>query len=229
VREVNAVCLAGGSAFGLEAAAGVMRLLAERGVGHETRCGPVPIVPAACIYDLNVGDASVRPDAAAGRRAAERAAVEFETGTVGAGTGATCGKWRGIERAVAGGVGTTSLAAGDVVVGCIAIASPVGDIVGPSGEVLRGAGGDGPIRAPGVPNTVLAVVATNGRLTRTMCTRAAARIPDGIARAIRPAHTLHDGDTGFFVSTGAVEAEPDVVFQLTMESVVTAIRAVAEG
>ncbi len=228
VEDVHAICLAGGSAYGLQAAGGVMRWLEARGQGHPTRFGPVPIVPAACIYDLNVGDGTVRPDEEAGYDACERASTDFPTGQVGAGTGATCGKWRGIERACPAGIGTASRRVEDLVVGCLAVVSPIGDIVGRDGRVLLGVGGD-PTGAlsPGMPNTILCVVATTGCLTRDMCTRAASRIPDGIARAVNPAHTLHDGDTGFFVSCGAVDADPDVIFHLTMEVVADAIRSVA--
>jgi L-aminopeptidase/D-esterase-like protein len=111
-------------------------------------------------------------------------------------------------------------------VGVLAVVSPVGDIVGPDGGVLLGAG-PGEFALPDVPNTILAVAATDAGLDRSMCHRAAMRIPDGIARAVHPAHTLHDGDVGFFVSAGEVRADPDVVFHLTSEATSEAIRSVS--
>lgn len=228
VRDVNALCLAGGSAYGLQAAGGVMEFLEKRGIGHVTKFGVVPIVPSACIYDLNVGDASIRPTAQDGMKACQTASESFETGRVGAGTGATCGKWRGIGEAVDAGIGTASASVGELVVGCLAVVSPVGDIVDDAGRVLLGVGGDTLEQvASGTPNTILVAVATSASLKRTMCTRAAMRIPDGIARSVNPAHTLHDGDTGFFICAGEVEADPDVVFQLTIQVVAEAIRDVA--
>lgn len=228
VQEIHAVCLSGGSAFGLDAAGGVMRHLARRSVGHPTRFGPVPIVPCACIYDLNQGDREARPGPDEAERACKAASGTFETGRVGAGTGATCGKWRGIENAVPAGVGTSCASMGEVKVGALAVASPVGDIVAGDGSLLLGAGpGPGEFRGASVPNTILVVAATNAGLDRPLCHLAAARIPDGIARAVRPAHTLHDGDVGFFVSAGEVEAPVDVVFHLASEATSAAIRSVA--
>jgi L-aminopeptidase/D-esterase-like protein len=228
VEEIHALLLSGGSAFGLDAAGGVMRWLESRSVGHETRFGPVPIVPAACIYDLNQGDPSVRPGPEQGGAACEAASRTFETGRCGAGTGATCGKWRGLERAVPAGVGTACRQAGDVLVGALVVASPVGDIVDVDGSLLLGAGpGEGAQRGAALPNTVLAVAATNARMERAWCHRAATRIQDGIARAVSPAHTLHDGDVGFFVSAGEVEPQLDVILHLTQEVVSDAIRSVA--
>ncbi len=228
VEEIHAVCLSGGSAFGLDAAGGVMRWLEGRSVGHATRFGPVPIVPAACIYDLNQGDPSVRPGPEQAEEACESASADFETGRVGAGAGATCGKWRGLDRAVPAGVGTACIEQAGTLVGALVVASPVGDIVDADGTLLLGAGpGEGAPGGEAVPNTVLAVAATNARMDRSWCHRAAMRIQDGIARAVNPAHTLHDGDVGFFVSAGEVEPRLDVVLHLTQEAVSAAIRSVA--
>jgi L-aminopeptidase/D-esterase-like protein len=229
VEEIHAVCLAGGSAFGLDAAGGVMRWLAARGTGHPTRFAPVPIVPAACIYDLNQGDPSARPGPDQGEAACEAASAEFETGRVGAGAGATCGKWRGIENAEPSGIGTACLSMGDVLVGALAVVSPVGDIVGEDGTLLLGAGpGPGEFKGAAVPNTILVVAATNASMDRAWCHRAAQRIPDGIARAVHPSRTLHDGDVGFFVSAGQIEAPPDVVFHLASAVTSAAIRSVGQ-
>ncbi|MBW2263309.1 MAG: P1 family peptidase [Deltaproteobacteria bacterium] len=209
IEEIHALCLSGGSAFGLDAAGGVMRWLERRSVGHATRFGPVPIVPAACIYDLNQGDPSVRPGPEQAEAACEAASRDFETGRVGAGVGATCGKWRGLHAAVPAGVGTACKTVGGIMVGALAVASPVGDIVDADGTLLLGAGpGERALRGADVPNTVLVVAATNARMDRSW-----------IARAVNPAHTLHDGDVGFFVSAGDAEAQHDVVFQLTSEAV----------
>jgi len=228
IDEIHAVCLSGGSAFGLDSAGGVMRWLAARGIGHATRSGLVPIVPAASIYDLNRGDPSARPGPDEGEAACEAASETFETGLVGAGVGATCGKWRGLDKAVPSGLGTACVSMAGVSVGALAVASPIGDIVAEDGSVLLGAG-PGPMAVPSTPSTVLVVAATNARLDRSLCHLAAARIQDGIARAVLPARTLHDGDVGFFVSAGPAAASPDVVFHLAAVATSAAIRSVAAG
>jgi len=228
VEEVHAICLSGGSAFGLDAAGGVMGWLAERDIGHPTRFAPVPIVPAACIYDLNRGDPKVRPGPREGWEACAAATRHPASGPVGAGTGATCGKWRGIDIASPSGIGMASARSGEVTVGALAVASPVGDIVDENGSVIAGADrGPADRGGPDITNTVLVVVATDAIMDRTWCHRAAARIPDGIARAVMPAHTLHDGDVGFFVSAGETLADADIVFHLTATTTAEAIRNAA--
>jgi L-aminopeptidase/D-esterase-like protein len=220
VEQVHAVLLTGGSAFGLDAAGGVMRWLEER--GHGLRVGPacVPIVPAAVLFDLWVGDASIRPDAAAGYAAASAARIDdLAQGSVGAGAGATVGKLFGPERAMKGGIGSASLTVGAVTVAALVVVNAVGDVLNPTtGQVLAGArddAGTGFIhiaqalcsgRAPATlmqgMNTTLGVVATNAALSKAQCGKLASMAHDGLARSISPVHTPLDGDTLFALATG---------------------------
>ncbi|QNN52075.1 P1 family peptidase [Nocardioides mesophilus] len=237
VERVHAVVLAGGSAFGLAAADGVMSYLAERGVGLPTGHAVVPIVPAAVVYDLGVGSAQARPDAAAG----VHACVDAEPGSpcgnglFGAGTGATVGKLLGPDRAVDGGIGTASRALpGGGVVAAMAVVNAVGDVVAADGTVLAGVGAvetllaDGLARAPlAAANTTLVVVATDVVLTRTRAHRLAVVSHDGLALAVRPVHTSYDGDTVFVLSTAdgtGREEEPVVLETAAVEVVARAIR-----
>jgi L-aminopeptidase/D-esterase-like protein len=228
VQEVNAALLTGGSAFGLAAADGVMRFLEERGVGFDTRVAKVPIVPAAVLFDLGVGDPSARPGPDQGY-AACTAATEHDVaeGNVGAGTGATVAKLHGIERAVRGGLGTASRIEGDLVVGAIAAVNAYGEVVDDQGEVVAGArpdeGADGEDSLPGT-NTTLVVVATNARLSKERAHLLSLAAHDGIAGAIRPAHTMWDGDTVFALATGPVDAEHRQLESMAEEAVKEAIR-----
>ena len=226
VDRIDAVLLAGGSAFGLAAADGVMIYLREREIGFPTAAGPVPIVPAAILYDLAVG-APVYPDAAAGRAAclaAEAAEGEpLAQGRVGAGTGATVGKLFGGDRAMPGGLGSASVRLPDgATVGAVVAVNAFGDIHDPdSGAIVAGARapdggwlggyaalgagvwptiGLGPEPEP-IANTTIAVVATDAPLDRSAAYRLAQCAHDGLARAIRPCHTPFDGDTVFALST----------------------------
>jgi L-aminopeptidase/D-esterase-like protein len=209
VEQVNAVLLAGGSAFGLDAASGVMRYLEERGIGFETGVARVPIVPAAAIFDLAFGSSSIRPDAAAGYRACERASSDaIEQGTVGAGTGATVAKMAGPPLMIKGGLGSASMVLSDgTLVGAIVAVNAVGDIVDPeTQQVVAGArneGGSSP--QPGNPlfgNSTIAVVATSAALTKVQVNKVAQMAHDGFAQAIRPVHTMFDGDTIFALALG---------------------------
>lgn len=234
VDQANAVLLAGGSAFGLAAADGIVRFLAEKGAGYETPAGRIPIVPGACIYDLGVGSA-VWPDAAMAYQACRTAGETVPQGSVGAGIGATVGKVFGPERASRGGLGTASVRSGDVVVGALVVVNAIGNVVNPDdGRILAGIrdpATDGFLDAEqlaleatpsvGMGNTTIGVVATNSSLTSAQAQRLARVSHDGIARAVRPAHTLYDGDTIFTLATGAV-SQP--VSPLTLE--VAAARAV---
>ncbi len=242
VEVVHAIVLSGGSAFGLDAASGVMHYLEGRGVGYEVGPWRVPIVPAAVIFDLGVGDGSVRPDAAMGRSAATAARAEaFPEGSVGVGCGATAGKMAGLERAMRSGLGTASRRVGEVVVGALAVANAIGWIYDPeTHERIAGPRADdgslldeGPlleallqnsslIPAAGA-NTTLAVVATNARLRKVDCTKVAQMAHDGLARAIKPVHLTRDGDTIFACATGEVEAPLDLVGILAAEAVAEAI------
>jgi L-aminopeptidase/D-esterase-like protein len=245
VERAHAICLCGGSAFGLAAADGVMRFLRERGRGFEAPPVAVPIVPAAAIFDLGVG-APEAPGAREGYAAcleAERSGAEVAEGRVGAGTGATVGKLLGPEHASPGGVGTASVRLpGGAVVAALAVVNAVGDVHGRDGAILAGArtqdGGFAgahrllleraePVRPPAA-NTTIAVLATDARLDRAGCLRLAEQGHDGLALAVRPAHTLYDGDTVFAVSTERVDASPVALGAAAVEAMWRAIeRAVA--
>jgi L-aminopeptidase/D-esterase-like protein len=220
VSVVHGILLSGGSAFGLDAASGLMRFLEERGKGFRVRSAVVPIVPAAILFDLEVGDGRIRPDAAAGYAAARAASSgPVAEGNVGAGAGATVGKMWGMGRAMKGGLGTASLRLPDgTVVAALAAVNAFGDVVDEGGRVLAGArSADGARLEPALPallrglvpgapaegrNTTLAVVATNAVLTKAEAARVARMAQDGLARAIVPAHTPMDGDTVFVIATG---------------------------
>ncbi|MCO6449657.1 MAG: P1 family peptidase [Caldilineales bacterium] len=207
VDQVHAIVLTGGSAFGLAAADGVMRWLYEQGVGFDTGVAKVPIVPAAVLFDLAVGRADVWPDAAAGYEAARNASSDaVAEGCVGAGTGATVAKWRGPLSAQPGGIGSAVVAVGSGWVGALAAVNALGDIVDPnSGEVVVGAGESqqNPESPRPGTNTTIGVVATDFALTKSQCLRVAQMAHDGLARTIRPSHTLFDGDTIFALSLGS--------------------------
>jgi L-aminopeptidase/D-esterase-like protein len=208
VGRVHAILLTGGSAFGLDAAGGVMRYLEERGVGFTTMAGPVPIVAAAALFDLPVGRSDVRPDAQAGYAACRAAIAHVEEGTVGAGTGATVAKAGGHENAWKGGIGTAActLADGAMVAALVAV-NAVGAIFDHDGP-LAVPRGEKPelLQAFGRANTTIGVIATTAPLDNAGATRLAAQGHDGLARAIRPAHTAYDGDTLFALSLPGLEA-----------------------
>jgi len=222
VSEVHAIVLAGGSAFGLDAASGVMRYLSEKGVGFSTSGGPVPIVPAAILFDLAVGDdPTVRPDAACGYEAARIARRgEVAEGSVGAGAGATVGKLLGRARAMKGGIGSAAFrTSSGLVVGAIVAVNAVGSVVDPrTGQPVSGVRTeDGRsledpfalVRravteaTPWRENTTIGVVATNARLSKAQALKVAEMAHDGIARAIVPAHSPSDGDALFTLATGS--------------------------
>lgn len=208
VEEVNAVVLTGGSAFGLEAASGVMRYLEERGIGYDTGIARVPIVPAAAIFDLALGSASVRPDAAAGYRACEQATADPVTqGNAGAGTGATVGKIAGPPFIMKGGLGSASAQLADgTLVGALVVVNALGDVIDPeTRQVVAGtrhpSGQDFHVTNP-FGNTTIAVVATNASLSKAQVNKVAQMAHDGMAQAIHPAHTMFDGDTIFALALG---------------------------
>ena len=220
VQQVHAILLSGGSAFGLDAASGVMRYLEERDVGYRIGAGVVPIVPAAIIFDLGLVTHSVRPGPDDGYAACVNASDSPpEEGSVGAGTGATVGKTMGREHATKGGVGTASVDLDGLVVGALAVVNAVGDVVDPeTGQVLAGPRDDegrrffrsidvlaGAVEEPVLAsptNTTLAVVATNATLTKEQANKLAQVGHDGLALAIRPCHTMADGDVVFALATG---------------------------
>lgn len=250
VERVHAILLAGGSAFGLAAADGVVRWLEERGYGYDVGIARVPIVPTAVIFDLPLGLASVRPDGAAGYAACEAAStIESSQGNVGAGTGASVGKARGLKFACKGGLGTAStVLPGGLTVGALVVVNAFGNVYDSAvGAPVAGVcmfADDGRFagfadcvelmaRGPrpdfAASNTTLAVIATNGRLDKSRITKVAQLAQDGMARAIRPVHTGIDGDVVFGLSCGSLEANSDVVGVLAADvlarAIVKAIRA----
>jgi L-aminopeptidase/D-esterase-like protein len=240
VQQVHAVLLAGGSAFGLDAAGGVMRWLDERGFGVAVGTTRVPLVPAAVLFDLLVGDGRIRPDAQAGYAACEAASDRPPAeGSVGAGTGAVVGKLFGHARAMKGGIGTASLRVGGVTVGALVACNAFGDVLDPaSGRILAGARGpDGqslvdtrrtilageavsPILGG---NTTIGVVATDAALDKVQATRLAQVAHDGLARSIDPVHTVTDGDTLFALATGRAATHPGMVVLSVMAAEAVAL------
>jgi L-aminopeptidase/D-esterase-like protein len=259
VEKVHAVVLSGGSAFGLDAASGVMKYLEEHKIGFNTGAAKVPIVPSAILYDLNIGRADVRPDAAMGRRAAASASSDAPAeGNAGVGTGASVGKMFGTNLAMKSGVGTASMrVGGGVIVGGLVAVNAWGDVIDPrSGEIVAGlrSGKVGPLRVGGEnqyadtltmmkkplgrsllglasrANTVIGVVATNAKLTKAQATKVAQMAQDGIARTIRPAHTLLDGDVIFALSTGRRKADISTIGAFAAEVLAQAVlRAVRKA
>lgn len=232
IEHVDAVVLTGGSAFGLATADGVMDVLAARDRGFRSSAGPVPIVPTAAIFDL-VASGGVHPralDGAAAARAAE-AGDELVSGRVGAGTGATIGKWRGAQHAVPGGMGTASARVGDASVGALVVVNAIGDVIGADGEVIAGSSADpgvggfpDPPLGPG-ENTTLVVVATDAQCSKVECRLLAESAHDGLARALRPVATRYDGDIAFGLATGVVPAHLDRLRMVVVEVVAAAVRA----
>ncbi len=213
VQEVHAVVLTGGSAYGLDAASGVMRYLEEHNVGFNTGVARVPIVPAAAIFDLGFGSPHVRPDAAAGYHACIQATAEATPqGNVGAGTGATVGKMLGPAFLMKGGLGSASMRMDDgTLVAAIVVVNAVGDVIDPQTQHTI-AGARNPLGGFILPNpfgnTTIAVVATNASLSKEGVNKVAQMAHNGLAQAIRPAHTMFDGDTVFALSLGPRRQSP---------------------
>ncbi|WP_312564940.1 P1 family peptidase [Diaphorobacter sp.] len=234
VEQVHAIMLAGGSAWGLEAATGAVRWLEEHGVGLDVGVGRLPLVPAAVLFDLHVGDMKVRPDAAAGYAACAAATHKPPAeGNVGAGAGAVVGKMFGLQHAMKGGVGTASVTVAGVTVGALIACNAVGDVVDPdTGRPLAGARaadgltlrdtrhallrGEPPHPLLAGSNTTIGVIATDARLTKVQAQRLAVAGHDGLARSINPVHTMSDGDTLFTLSTGHVPHHPGMMVLATM-------------
>jgi L-aminopeptidase/D-esterase-like protein len=240
VERVHGILLTGGSAYGLAAADGVMRYLEEQGIGYDAGAARVPIVPGAVLLDLGIGDARARPDAAMGYAACQAASSEERSqGNVGAGTGATVGKLLGNTRAMKGGLGTASVSAGKLVVGALVAVNALGDVLDPrTNEIIAGtrapaghafADTAALLRSPALrtamtlKNTIIGAVATNARLDVADVNQVAAAAHDGLARVVRPAHTLFDGDTLFALSTGKVRAHRALVADMAAEAVAFAI------
>lgn len=250
VERANAVLLAGGSAYGLDAAGGVMRWLEEHKIGFDARVAKVPIVPAAILFDLDVGRADVRPDAAMGYSACQAASDgPVAEGGVGVGAGCTVGKVLGGARSSQSGVGTASMdLGGGLVVGALVAVNAFGDVVDPhTGKILAGARalrgegfadtlatmrsmvGKAVLKFAGQSHTVIGVVATNARLNKEEANKMAQMAHDGLARAVRPAHTMFDGDTLFALATGARRADLNLVgayaAEVVAEAIVRAVKA----
>ena len=247
VDKVHAIMLAGGSAWGLEAATGAVRWLEERGVGLDVAVGRLPIVPAAVLFDLLVGDMRIRPDAAAGYAACAAASGADPTeGNVGAGAGAVVGKVFGIQHAMKGGVGTASVTVDGVTVGALIACNALGDVIDPdTGQVMAGARtddgralrdtrrallcGQPPQPLLAGTNTTIGVVATDAILTKAQAHRLAIAAHDGLARSINPVHTMSDGDTLFSLGTGRAGKSLGMMVLATMAAEATAratVRAV---
>ncbi|MCG8618113.1 MAG: P1 family peptidase [Desulfobacterales bacterium] len=241
VEKGHGVLLAGGSAFGLDAAAGVMSWLEGRGVGFDVQVTRVPIVCGAALFDLTIGDHRVRPDRAMGILACDNASGETcPQGSVGAGTGATVGKILGMDTAMKGGIGHGAFRAGELMVGALVVVNCLGDVVDPdTGEQLAGpldadkkrlfSTEEIMVRAYAEKknlfsgNTTLGLVATNASLTKAQATKVSAMAQNGYARTMRPAHTMFDGDTIFTMATGGVGADLSVVGLMAAHAVERAV------
>jgi L-aminopeptidase/D-esterase-like protein len=242
VQQVHAVLLTGGSAFGLDAAGGVMRWLEEHGHGLAVGPARVPIVPAAVLFDLWVGDARVRPDAEAGYAAcAAASATPAAQGCIGAGAGATVGKLFGIERAMKGGIGSASLRVGAYTVGALVAVNAIGDVVDDDGSLVAGARtsdgsrlvgatqallqGAGPARLMAGMSTTIGVVATDAALTKTQASKLASLAHHGLSRAVNPV-TVNDGDTLFALATARAPGAGDLTAlgAMAAEAVARAVR-----
>ncbi|MEO8396044.1 MAG: P1 family peptidase [Chloroflexota bacterium] len=242
VETVTAIMLSGGSAYGLASADGAMRYLEEHGQGYKTGLGYlVPIVPAAILFDLAIGRADVRPDSAMGYAACANATTApVEQGSVGAGTGCRIGAMLGNELATKGGIGSASIDLGDgLFVAALCAVNAVGSVVDEEGQIIGGLrlpdGGFAdilnafrlmprPLPKSAGENTVIGVIATNARLTKTQINKVAQMAHDGLARAVRPAHTTYDGDTLFALATGEIPADVNLIGAYAAEVTASAIR-----
>jgi L-aminopeptidase/D-esterase-like protein len=250
VETIQALVFSGGSAFGLASADGVVQRLAAEGRGHPTIAGPVPIVPAAILYDLMVGDGSVRPGPAEGAAAYDaRTTTPVPSGPVGAGTGASVAGWRGLEHLQRSGLGTAATTVGPApgdatparpvgeedrhaVVAALVVVNAVGDAFTLEGEALTGGPhvpGPPAVTPPsGVEQTTLVALATDAALSRTQLLRLVVRAHDALAVCLRPAHTRFDGDIVFAVSCGDRNGDPDglveAAFETTGRAIETAVR-----
>jgi L-aminopeptidase/D-esterase-like protein len=224
IETIQALVFSGGSAFGLASADGVMTELAAAGRGHPTPAGPVPIVPAAILYDLIVG-ANSPPDAAAGAAAYRaRSSGPVPLGTVGAGTGATVSKWNGFENMRKAGIGSAATRVGTATLGVLAAVNAVGDVVRLDGSWVTGGPTLEPPEVAGFrENTTLVAVVTDALLNKSDLLRLAVRSHDALAATLRPAHTRYDGDIVFSVSCGEEEADLDVLGEATFNAVAAAI------
>lgn len=243
VQKIHAVCLSGGSAFGLDAASGVMRYLEEQDCGHDMGFVKVPIVCGASLFDLGVGDVACRPNAQMGYDACINIQKEIQEGNVGAGTGASVGKLMGKDHAMKSGLGTYGVQVGDVQVAAIVAVNACGNVVDEkTGEQLAGI----LINNQVIPteevmlqmltqplpegNTTIGCIVTNAKLDKAQCTKVAGIAHNGYARSIRPVHTMSDGDSIFVMATGEVEVQADMIGILATDCMAKAInRAVKQA
>lgn len=241
VDTVHGILLAGGSAWGLDAATGVVRWLEEQGIGMPVGPLRLPIVPGAVLFDLLVGDGKIRPDAQAGYRACELASAKRPSeGNVGAGAGAAVGKIFGIDRAMKGGIGSASVTVDGITVGALIACNALGDVIDPdTGRPIAGARtrngkalmdtrrallrGESPKPLLAGTNTTIGVIATDAAITKAQATKLAQMGHDGLARTINPVHTMSDGDTLFALATGRAGRAPGMMVLGTMAAEATAL------
>lgn len=240
VEKVHAVLLSGGSAFGLDAASGIMEYLEEQGIGHPVGPTVVPIVPGAVLFDLGIGDYHIRPNRESGYLACQRAGIEVREGNAGAGMGATVGKLRGCNHCTKSGLGTYSLKLKNgFTVGALVALNAFGDIVDPdTGRLIAGVRDNdgsligtekawirvkGEVDLPLGTNTTIAIVACNGEFDKSRTTKIAQMAHDGLARVIRPVHTMCDGDTVFALSTGEMAMDVNAAGYMAQEALSRAV------
>ena len=222
VDKVHAVMIAGGSAFGLDAAGGIMKYLEENGIGFDVGVTKVPIVCGAVLFDLTCGDYKIRPDAKMGYEACNNILPKLNNGSIGAGCGATVGKVLGMEHAMKGGLGTYAVSIGELQVGAIVAVNCFGDVIDPvSGEIIAGAIKDNKfVNTSSVliskydnkknyfsGNTTLGIIITNGNFNKAQCTKISSMAHNAYGKTMKPAHTMYDGDTIFTMATGEIEAD----------------------
>jgi L-aminopeptidase/D-esterase-like protein len=247
VQKIHAVMLAGGSAFGLDAAAGVMQYLEERGIGFDVHVTKVPIVCGAALFDLTIGDYRIRPDKKMGHQACVNAGnKDIGQGNVGAGAGATVGKILGMEHAMKSGLGSYALQAGDLKVGALVAVNCLGDVLDPlTGEKLAGPLNEDMVTLADTEeimiksyaekknlfsgNTTIGVIATNANFTKAQAAKLASMAQNGYARTMRPAHSMFDGDTIFAMATGSVEADLTVTGFLAARAMERAVVAAVKN
>ncbi|MTI55026.1 P1 family peptidase [Geosporobacter ferrireducens] len=241
IEKIHAVLLSGGSAFGLDAAAGIMQFLEEKKIGFDVGVTRVPIVTGAVLFDLMIGDYGIRPDKAMGYKACQNAYDQaYSEGTIGAGTGATIGKYLGMEYAMKGGIGIYCMQVGSLQIGAVVAVNCMGDVIDPkTGKIIAGIlnedkSGLGNTEEMMIHNyreqknlfhgnTTIGAVITNAKLTKAQANKIASIAHNGYARTIRPAHTMVDGDTVFVMATGREEADVNVVGILAVKAVEEAI------
>jgi L-aminopeptidase/D-esterase-like protein len=248
VEQIHAVMLSGGSAYGLDAGSGAMKFLEEKGVGFDVGVGVVPIVCGASLFDLVVGEPKCRPDKEMGYQACQNASTDKpQEGNVGAGTGATVGKFLGVDYMMKSGLGTYAVQIGDLIVGAIVAVNALGDVVDvDTGMRLAGILNEDKTALSNTEevmyaeyagnrnvfsgNTTIGCIATNAKLSKTQLNKLASIAHNGFARAIRPVHTMADGDTIFALSTGEIEVMPDAIGALATDVMARAInRAVLQA